>query len=241
MEKIKVLIVEDELIVSEELRELMLRNDYDVIGQAADSNGAMELITQQVPDIILMDIDIKGELDGIELAHKILHEHNCAIIFLTAFDDSYFLKRASKVGPAAYIVKPFEERNLKSAIEMAFYKLIGENDMEENSTSYFIDDRVFIKENQRFKKIALDEIRYVEAVGSYSDIYLSDGKMTLSINLKNFEKRLSSKKFLRVHRSYLINSEKIDAFEGNTIYIDSKAIPLSPAHKEEFLKIYKFI
>ena len=241
MEGIRVLIVKDELIVSEEIKEMLIQNGYEVIGQAKSAKVALEILTQTPADIAITDINIKGDTDGIELAYEIVKNHSCAIIFLTAYDDSRFLDRAKKVKPAAYIVKPFEERNLKVAIEMAFSSLDNSIEEDHSSDSFFIADSIFIKDNNRFKKIRLDDVLYIEAVGSYSDIHIGDDKITLSINLKKFEERLSDPNFLRVHRSYLINTEKIDEFEGNTIYIKKNPIPLSASHREEFLKRLKLI
>jgi DNA-binding LytR/AlgR family response regulator len=241
MQKVKILIVEDEWIVSEEIKELLIKNKYDVIGQAEDAESALAIVHESPADIALLDINIKGDKDGIELAQELNQTNTCAIIFLTAFDDKYFLDRAKKVKPAAYIVKPFEERNLKVAIEMAFNNLSETAVEEGHDNPYFVGDQIFIKDNSRFRKILLNDILYVEAVGSYTDIHFTTGKTTLAINLKAFEGKLSDPKFMRVHRSFLINTDKVDEYEGNSIYISQKSIPLSASRKEEFLKRFKFI
>ena len=112
MSSIKVLIVEDELIVSEEIKELLSLAGFQVIGQATSGVEALTYMEQHKADVALLDINLDGPMDGIDLAHKVLKKHSCAIIFLTAFADDQFFARAKQVQPAAYIVKPFEERNL---------------------------------------------------------------------------------------------------------------------------------
>ncbi len=240
MQKIRVLIVEDEWIVSEEVKELLERKGYVVQGQAEDAASALEILSEKEVDVALLDINIKGDKDGIELAHDIIRKHQCALIFLTAFDDEIFLNRAKAVKPAAYIVKPYEERNLQAAIEIAFNNL-AESEVEPKENSYFVSDHIFIRDQSRFKKIALEKILFVEAVGSYTDIYTDDGKSTLAVNLKTFEENLDSPKFLRTHRSYLVNLSKVDEYEGNRVFVGGKPIPISSSHKEEVMKRFKFI
>ena len=189
MQRIKVLIVEDEVIIAEEIKELLLKNGCEVVAQAEDAESALHSVKNEIIDIALLDININGSMDGIDLAKRILKDHRCAIIFLTAFSDEHFTRRAKEVKPAAYIVKPFEERNLIIAIEMAFNNLIAD-DSEMNSNAFFMTDYVFIKDSFRFKKVALESIHYVEAIGSYIDIHTDTGKFTLAINLKTFEQNL---------------------------------------------------
>lgn len=238
MQSIKILIVEDEWIISEEIKELLLLKGFDVVGQVEDSVSALDVFQEHEVDVALLDINIKGPKDGIELAKEIIEEHNCAIIFLTAFDDEHFLNRAKEVRPAAYIVKPYQARNLEMAVEIAFNNLMESNNPPKQD-SYILPDFVFIKEGSRFKKIALESIHYAEAVGSYTDIYSDEGKSTLAINLKTFESNINDSQFLRIHRSFLINLNHIEAFEGNRVFINKKPIPISSAHKAEFTKRFK--
>ncbi|MEM6831011.1 MAG: response regulator [Bacteroidota bacterium] len=235
MSKIKILIVEDQVIVSEEIKEILLAKGYDVIGQCTSANDALEVLTQEVCDVAILDINIEGEKDGIELAKDMLNDHQCAIIFLTAYADDHFLKRAKEVKPASYIVKPFEETNLHMAIEIAFNNLIASGVVLKEE-SFHANDSIFIKDQSRYRKIQLDEIQYAEAEGSYTKVVLEKRNITLAINLKAFEKHLGSLDFMRIHRSYVINLGKVDEFEGNRVFINKEAIPISASFKERFLK-----
>lgn len=240
MSSIKVLIVEDELIVSEEIKELLSLAGFQVIGQATSGVEALTYMEQHKADVALLDINLDGPMDGIDLAHKVLKKHSCAIIFLTAFADDQFFARAKQVQPAAYIVKPFEERNLQKAIEVAFNNLISAgNDAVQDS--YKVTDFIFIKDSTRYKRIEIDSIQYAEASGSYTNVVTERGYTTLAMNLKHFEGHLDAPSFMRVHRSYLINLHKVHEYEGNRIFINEKPIPLSPAYKEQFLKKFTFM
>lgn len=239
MNKVKVLVVEDEFIVAEEIAEILNQNDFEVVGKASNAEQALKLARETNPDIALLDIHIDGEMDGIDAAHKIREPGNTAIIFLSAFDDKEYLERASEVEPAAYIVKPFEARNLIVAIKLAFKKL--ENSQDENDQAFFVEDRIFIREGNKFNKLMVNTIQFAAAVGSYTDIYTPDRKITLTMNLKQFEAKLHKPEFIRVHRSYLVNVEAIDSLEGNIIHIGAHHIPISASHKDDFLKSIRTI
>ena len=234
MEGVKVLVVEDEVIVSEEIRQSLLIAGFNVVGTARSAEKALILSKEHHPDVVICDINLDGEMDGIELATRLKQNKELTIIFLSAFDDQGFLERASAVDPEAYLVKPFEPKNLIVAINMAFRKMTASSIEDEDA--YFIKDRIFIKEGHRFVKLMVSEVTHVEAVGSYCDIFTKERKITLSVNLKHFSSKLDNSQFVRVHRSYLVNLKAVDAFEGNVIFIGDSQIPISASHKDEFLQ-----
>ncbi|WP_425390601.1 LytR/AlgR family response regulator transcription factor [Ekhidna sp.] len=241
-QKINVLIVEDEWITSEEIKEVLEEKQINVTGQVDNAEEALEIVQNETIDVAILDINIKGDNDGIWLASQINKIRTTAIIFLTAFEDDEYVERAKKVVPAAYMVKPFQAKNLIISVEMAFSSLLQDRESEEQLPSEFIlADRIFIKENQLLKKILLEDILYVEAVGSYSKIHTKKSNHTLAINLKTFSSKLSHDSFVRVHRSYLVNSTQIDAINGNIIYLQEASIPIGAAQRSEVLKRLRVI
>ncbi len=117
----KILIVEDEPLIAMDIKGILRRNNYNVIGVAHDSETALDMIYNRQPDLILMDINIEGHKDGVEVAEVVQEKYNIPVIFLTSYSDDNTLARAEKTLPYAYVVKPFEERNLKSAIKIALF------------------------------------------------------------------------------------------------------------------------
>jgi len=117
-----ILVVEDEGIVALELRNRLQSMGYAVAGVAATGATAIEKATQLHPNLILMDIKLKGEIDGVTAAEQIRTHFDIPIIYLTAFADEHTLQRAKMTVPYGYLLKPFEERELYIAIEMALYK-----------------------------------------------------------------------------------------------------------------------
>lgn len=121
MEK-KILIVEDEAIVAEDLKAMLTKMGYTVVGTAATGQEALNLVEAHKPNMVLMDIRIKGNMDGIETAENIVVQYDIPVTYLTAYADDKTLDRAKTTLPYGYILKPFEERDLRAAIEMALYK-----------------------------------------------------------------------------------------------------------------------
>jgi len=120
--KRRILIVEDEAITSVLLEKTLKELGYEVVGSAFDGEEAINLVREKQPDIILMDIRIQGDMDGIETAKKIYTEYKIPIIYLTAHSDDETIKRAVESGPFGYLIKPFKERELYSNIEMVAHK-----------------------------------------------------------------------------------------------------------------------
>jgi signal transduction histidine kinase len=116
------MIVDDEIIIARELEVRLTTLGYEVIGLAVSGDEAITLACKTCPDLVLMDINLKGDMDGIESATEICSRFSVPIIYLTAFADEKTLERARKTEPYGYIVKPFNERELQANIEMALYK-----------------------------------------------------------------------------------------------------------------------
>jgi PAS domain S-box-containing protein len=122
MSSVKILVVEDESIVAMDIKHRLENMDYVVPAVVSSGEEAVEKVSETLPDLILMDIVLRGEIDGIEAAQIIKDNYNIPVLYLTAYSDEKTLKRAKITGPFGYIIKPFEDRELHSAIEVARYK-----------------------------------------------------------------------------------------------------------------------
>jgi len=122
MDNIRILIVEDESLVARDIENMAVSQGYEVCGIASTGDQAIEMAAESQPDLVLMDVVIKGSLDGISAAEKIWESYRIPIIYVTAYADEHTLKRARLTEAFGYILKPFDERELKIAIEMAYYK-----------------------------------------------------------------------------------------------------------------------
>ena len=145
---LRILIVEDEPIISDDIESTLLSNDYDVAGKAYSSTQALDMLLTRYPDLILLDIAIKGDKDGINIATIIREKYHIPFIFLTSYSDKETLDRAKPTMPYGYIVKPFKDRDLLTAIEMGMYRFSSEN-----NTVPIIKENIEQKNNVQLTKM----------------------------------------------------------------------------------------
>ena len=233
MKNIKILIVEDEPLIADDLAFTLKDIGYGIAGICMSANEALSLIDKEEVDLILMDINIEGEMDGISLAEEVKKLYDIPIIYLTSYSDQSTLERAKKTKPLAYLVKPINEKDLLTTIEIAI------NNYQENQHNQIASkpqsDSIFVKESYIFYKLKIKEILFAEAYDNYSFVYTSSKKFLISNTLKILEDRLKHWEFERVHRSFLVNPEMISKIEGNYIYIMEHKIPISKKYRKGFL------
>jgi len=122
----KILITEDEAVIAIELEKILAAMGHEVVGTAGSGQQAIEMARRLKPDLILMDIVMPGDVDGIAAAEIIKEEMDVSVVFLTAYAGDQVVERAKRVGPLGYIVKPFQEDQVRAALEVVIYK----NEME---------------------------------------------------------------------------------------------------------------
>ena len=244
MPKASVLVVEDESIVSKDIQYSLKKLGYEVVGSASTGVKAVELALDLKPNVILMDIMLKGDMSGIEASAKIKEALNIPVIFLTAYADEKTLEKAKVTEPYAYIIKPFKEIDLHTSIEMALYKhgkeleVLKERDLLYNIVeSQDSKDFIFVKSNSRLVKIYNKDIYFVEALKDYVVINTLNNRYTIHSTMKEIEKKLEGRHFLRVHRSFIISLNKIDTIEQPNIILedDKRVIPIGGSYKEELV------
>lgn len=241
-----ILVVEDENIVSKDIQQNLKKLGYTVVGAAATGEKAYELALEKKPDLVLMDIMLKGDLSGIETAEKIKSEINVPVIYLTAYADENTLSKAKVTEPYGYIIKPFKEIDLHTSIEMALYKHAKEKEAIKERDFLFslVENKdegegvIFVKSNSRLVKVNTKNIMFVEALKDYVVINTNEAKYTIHSTMKDIEKKLPSSDFQRVHRSYIVRLDKIAAIEQPNIIIEGgkKIIPIGGSYKDDLFK-----
>jgi CheY-like chemotaxis protein len=132
----RILVVEDEHIVAMGIKKMLKSLGYQVTGIASTGEDAISKAESTFPDLVLMDIMLKGDIDGIEAAREIIKRFGLPVVYLSAYSDSQILERAKQTGPFGYIVKPFEEKDLHSSIEVALHRHeVEKKKQEENPDS----------------------------------------------------------------------------------------------------------
>lgn len=235
-EKIKILIVEDEMIIGANIALQLSSLGYDVIGIIPRAEEVLPKIRENTPDILLLDIYLKGDLDGIELAHIIQKEFKIPIIYLTANADDAHFNRAKATNPYAFISKPFKKLDLQHAIELTILRIEEERKLEVNDLDTFVmSDSIFVRSHDKMIKININDILYIEAERNYCKIHCKEKEHLIVSTLKDLEEKLNVKNLMRIHRSFIINMQHIDEIATSHLVISKKAIPVSPELKKQLL------
>ncbi len=250
MAKTSILVVEDESIVAKDIQNSLKKLGYSVPSVENSGEDAIDAAGQYRPDLILMDIMLKGEISGIEAAEQIKNWYQIPVIFLTAYADESTLNKAKVTEPYGYIIKPFKEIDLHTSIEMALYKHGKEQELRKERDLYSsivldksADDCIFVKSNSRLVKVKTNEIYFVEALKDYVIIHSKDAKYTVHSTMKDMQSKLSTSEFLRVHRSFIVRVDKIFAIEQNNLVMEDekKVIPVGGSYRDELHSRLKFI
>lgn len=247
---IKILIIEDEPIIAKDIVYAVEDLGYSVVKVCRHHQEALDTLQKEQIDIVLCDIMLEDDdWDGIRLAKEIRLLYHLPLIFLTAMNDAATISRAAATEPDAYLTKPFEERNLYAAIELAISKFalrhesaaqsidIGEpSTLELAEFLPFIAGSFFIKDKKRLVKVSAEDILWIKADGVYSQLMTLNRTYLLTTHLGAIEEKLKGLPFLRVHRSYLINFKYIEAIEEDTLNIGNERIPLGKSYREAFYR-----
>ena len=218
------------MIIAEDLSEILEILGYEVVGIAISAREALQLIEEHNPSLAMLDIQLKGGMDGIDLAQEIRDHYRIPFLFLTSHADQSTILRAKEVNPYGYLLKPFEQPAIHAAVEMAlanFAKEAEHHEAEELPGDMILNDSLFVRHNGMLVKVRFEDILYMEADGNYSNIYTREKKYTLRNILKALEEKLSSFRFARIHKSYLVNLSQIDAIDSQSVIIGGKEIPIS--------------
>ena len=243
MSKINVLVVEDESIVSKDIQHSLKKLGYNVVGSSSTGEKAIELAGEEHPDIILMDIMLKGDMNGIEAAEKIRELYSIPVVFLTAYADESTLSKAKVTEPYGYILKPFKEIDLHTTIEMAVYKHSKEQEMVKERDLLFSlvenkdggGDYIFVKSNSKLVKLNNSDIYYIEALKDYVVIHTDTIRYTIHSTMKDIASKLPKDEFLRVHRSYIVRLDKIATIEYPNLTLEKvdKVIPIGGSYRDD--------
>lgn len=233
--KASILIVEDDMIIAANIS-LQLNNlGYEVLGIVTRGEEALDFVKKNVPDILLLDINLKGKMDGIETAKQIEKIKAIPVIYLTANADEATFNKAKITKPKAFITKPFNKLNLERTIALVADQCIAQvlDTVEPTPDLDILNDRIFIRHKGQMVKLLFDAIYYIVADRNYCCLKTESGSYVLSCPLKEMHERLPSSHFIRVHRSYIVNILKLNLIADDHLVINKKAIPLSKTYKAD--------
>jgi DNA-binding LytR/AlgR family response regulator len=227
-EPIRILVVEDEPIIGRDIAQRLKARGHEVVGFARSSDEALEQAHELRPNIVIMDIHLLDGHSGVDAAKRIRHELELPVIFLTANSDDDTLSKAKIAEPYGFVVKPFSDQALHTAIEIAMAKHDEEMkvrseverlyDLVEESVN---SDHIFVKSKGRMVRLRFSEIAFLEALKDYVGIHVGSQRYVVHATLQDMEGRLPAKQFMRVHRSFIVRLDKIDSVEEGEITLEN--------------------
>jgi len=259
MEKVRILIVEDELIIAESLKIMLESMGYEVPAIFTSGKETLEFFKPGFADVIIMDIHLADDTNGIDTSIEIRKISTAPIIYITDSKDEYLRKKAIyETNTVQFLTKPFTRLDISIAIDLAIKAIKGHNLILEkaNTSSYLINECIFVKDVQGFKKILICDIIFLKAEGSYCSLFYrvniknaekknepkKEDSMMFSENLSFMEEKLSfAKELVRIHRSYIININGVRKIHESRLWIEENEIPIGKTYKNEIRDRFRFI
>lgn len=228
---IKCLIVDNEPLNLEIMENFIGKVDYlELMGKCEDAFEAIDFLQHHEIDLLFSDIQMP-KINGLELVSSLTNPP--AIIFATAFSD--YALSGFDIGIVDYLLKPISFQRFLKACNKAKLQ-IEQNRLKLSATSSADENlHLFIRENDKLTKVLFSAILYVEAMGDYVKVNTAGGTLITYSTLKGFEEKLPAKKFVRTHKSFIVQINAIKSISGNTVILDNSiSIPISKNYKETF-------
>ncbi len=231
MLSVKIGVVEDEMIIAASIVSTLKKLNYKVSTPASGYAEALEIIEKEQPHLLLLDINLGGQKDGIDVAEFVRANYQLPIIFLTANSDIATVQRAKTVKPNAYLLKPFTKDDLFASIEIAI------SNYYENADKASKKENLIVKSGYDFVNIQIEKIVFIESNDNYVSIQLTEGKpLIVRSTLSEMLEKLPVNEFTRINRSVIINHSFIDKIETEQIVVAEKTFSITTKSKQELLE-----
>ncbi|WP_370086514.1 LytR/AlgR family response regulator transcription factor [Ekhidna sp.] len=224
--RLNILIVDDELLIAEMIKEMLEELDYSIVGIAKNYNQAISYLDKGKIDLAILDINLNDKKDGVDLAMEIQNNYQIPYVYLTSYSDPITIRRVSKTSPSAYLLKPFTKDDLHVTIELI------------KSKQSIKPKSIVVKDGGLSVKLNAEEILYIKSDNNYLELITIKKKYVLRKSLEKFLKENENLNLLRIHRSYVVNIQRIDAINGQFVIVGNDKCPLSRSYKEEVLEAF---
>lgn len=225
---LNILIVEDELLIAEMLKEMLLELKYNVVALARNYAMAVDhLKNNSTINFVIVDVNLSEEKTGIDVATQIKDKYKIPFIFLTSYSDKKTFTEALAVKPEAYLIKPFSKIDLFTTLEIIKSK------RDDAGKS------IVIKDGHLNVKLLYSCILWVKSENVYIEVKTTEKTHVLRNGLDKFLEELNDASFIRIHRSYVVNVNHVKAVNGQYVVVDSEKLPLSRKFREDLMS--KFV
>lgn len=239
---IRILIVEDNVIIADDMQSMLEEIGYEIVDNVIVYEQAEEVLKAQKVDLVLIDIILASDRTGIDLGKHIRENYDIPFIFVTSNSDRATVENAKTVKPNGYLVKPFEQQDLYTSIEIALANFTHRADGDKQGSAMAQDelplsnsvlkDSIFVKKQHLYYRIQFEDIQFIKADNVYLEVNTVDKKFLVRSPLKDYLEKLPKNKFYRAHKSYIVNVDHIDAINSKDIMINNNLIPISKDFKE---------
>ena len=233
MDKLRILIVEDEILIADTIERYLIKEGYEVVGIAISYEEAIQLYLQKMPDITLLDVRLSGTKSGIDVASFIQQQSAPKpFIYLTSQTDSKSFKGAIDTSPSGYLTKPIQKASLYATIEISMRTYHAQQQQPQKEKTITFQDG-----SNNGHVTLVNDILYLQTDHIYLNIYLKNGKqIVLRNSLKEMLDQLPNEQFIQTHRSFAINNKKVSHWDQQYIYVAGKAIPVSRSRRKRVLQ-----
>lgn len=219
---LNILIVEDELLIAEMLKEMLLELEYTVAGVARDFDTAQKILKNNINiNFAILDINLNQSKNGIDIAKTL----NIPFVFLTSYSEKTIIQEAIECKPQAYLIKPFAKTDLYTTLEIIKQKI--SMDAQLNS--------IVIKDGHLNVKILINSILWLKSENIYIEIKTDEKVFVIRNSLENFLEELNNPVFIRIHRSYAVNINHVKAINGQYVLVANQKLPLSRNLRNELM------
>jgi DNA-binding LytR/AlgR family response regulator len=244
-----ILIVEDEVLIADEIQRALVRLGHNALEPVDNSDDALTVLTERKVELVLMDVNIQGDTDGIATAILVRRQFAIPVVFLTARSDSATLNRAKVAQPFGFLLKPFTDDSLRAQLEMALYNAYEVPPARLAATAApaaFVTEEMataapnttqfarhfFVRHGSGHVRVAVSDILYFEALQNYVRLHTATNSYVFDSTLKELEQKLPPC-FFKTHRSHIVNMDHVQAYVEGCVLLGKEYIPVSRASKEE--------
>ena len=221
---IKVLIVDDEVLIAETLKDLLQRLNFEQIKLAHSKDETFKLLKLWTPDMAILDIRMVELYDGLELGEYLRNELKIPFMYVTAHSDMEMTQRIMKTKPDGYITKPIRLNELMINVSMVTARL---NEIRENQVIEF-------KNGVEIERVGLSDLNFIKSESNYLEVYTNQKKYVLRNTMEAFLSEINNENIVRVHRSFAVNRLKIKKYSRTEIEVCDAQIPISRSYLDEF-------
>lgn len=223
MKNLKVVIVEDEILIAEDLKDHLKSFGIEKIQMAHNVADAQETIRMFRPDFVLLDIRIEQGAEGLDIGKNLKDIENIPFMYITAHSDMELIRRIVATEPIAYITKPFKKSDLFAAVSMAA-----------NRRDQLNQKSIQLKDGHSTIRVNTQDICYIESDGNYIKVFSDEKKYLVRMSLEAISEQLDEAKFFKIHRSFLVNKDKVNKFNSKGVQINGAEIPISRNLSKDF-------